>query len=86
MTDWVQIIIIAVVLVSAVAASIVFLSRKERGSSSRPAGGGLTDEILKMKYASGLLNKEEYEEQKRDVEYYNNLSSSYSSVRLRRVL
>jgi uncharacterized membrane protein len=86
MTEWILIIIIAAVLVSAVATGIIFLFKKDRDRSSEQVGGGLTEEILKMKYAAGLLNKQEYEDQKRDVDYYNNLNSSYGSVRLRRVL
>jgi putative membrane protein len=57
-------IIVYIVIAVAVGALVVFLVRQAR----RSRGGDSALEVLKRRYASGEINKEEFEEKRRDIQ------------------
>ena len=57
-------VIVWIAIVLGVGALITFLVRQAR----RSRGGDSALEVLKRRYASGEINKEEFEEKRRDIQ------------------
>ncbi len=83
MTFWLYILSFAIAL--AIAGMVYFLNiRKSRNAGE--GKGQTVEEILNMKYASGQISKQQYEERKGDLSYNVDINSPYPAIRLHRIL
>ncbi len=83
MTTWFY---ITAVLIFLAIAGIVYFGNTYMRRNTDSSTKGMSKDILKMKYESGLLTKREYKEREMQISYNNHMSSSYGAIRVDRVL